>query len=217
MRVPGGFRRRVPAPPGRGVPRPRAFRPHLLQPGAAVGEGDPTGRPGDGVMHRGRSLRAGDVRRDGDREGHRHDLPRGPATRAGGNRRGGHRRGPRRRGCSYATVGGGRPLRPRRRARAGHRPPDRAQPGSPAPRGAMGGQRGHLTGRRRDGAVRRHPGRRSTDVRRARGDRPPRRRLGLPRVQGPLRGDARHRLRAPAWATRSGSSPTTGSCSASPR
>ena len=30
-------RRRLPAAPGRGLPRPRALRPHLLQPGADVG------------------------------------------------------------------------------------------------------------------------------------------------------------------------------------
>ena len=33
--LPRRFRRRLPAGAGRGVPRPRAFRPHLLQPGAA--------------------------------------------------------------------------------------------------------------------------------------------------------------------------------------
>ena len=39
----------------------------------------------------------------------------------------------------------------------------------------------------------------------------------LARVQGALRHDARLRVRAASTATRSGSSPTTGSCSASPR
>ena len=35
LHLPGRFRRRQPAEPGRGVSRPRPFRPHLLQPGAA--------------------------------------------------------------------------------------------------------------------------------------------------------------------------------------
>ena len=48
------------------------------------------------------------------------------------------------------------------------------------------------------GPVRRHPGRCAAVVRRARGDRPAGRRQRVPRVQGALRGDARHRLRAPA-------------------
>ena len=64
LRLPGGFRRRQPAAPGRGVSRPRALRPHLLQPGAHVGEGHRAGRRGDGLVHGGRRLRAGDVRRD---------------------------------------------------------------------------------------------------------------------------------------------------------
>ena len=34
LRLSGRQRRREPAAPGRGLPRPRAFRPHLLQPGA---------------------------------------------------------------------------------------------------------------------------------------------------------------------------------------
>ena len=37
VRLPGRFRRRVPAAAGRGLPRPRALRPDLLQPGADVG------------------------------------------------------------------------------------------------------------------------------------------------------------------------------------
>ena len=35
LRVPGRFRRRLPAAAGRGLSRPRPLRPHLLQPGAA--------------------------------------------------------------------------------------------------------------------------------------------------------------------------------------
>ena len=37
VRLPGRLRRRVPAAAGRGLSRPRALRPHLLQPGAHVG------------------------------------------------------------------------------------------------------------------------------------------------------------------------------------
>ena len=37
LRLSRRFRRRQPAASGRGVPRPRPFRPHLLQPGAHVG------------------------------------------------------------------------------------------------------------------------------------------------------------------------------------
>ena len=38
-----------------------AFRPHLLQPGHHVGRGHSADRGGDGLVHRGRRLRAGDV------------------------------------------------------------------------------------------------------------------------------------------------------------
>ena len=37
LRLPRRLRRRVPAAAGRGLPRPRSLRPHLLQPGAHVG------------------------------------------------------------------------------------------------------------------------------------------------------------------------------------
>ena len=37
VHLPGRFRRRLPAAAGRGLPRPRALRPHLLQPGEHVG------------------------------------------------------------------------------------------------------------------------------------------------------------------------------------
>ena len=37
VHLPGGFGRREPAAPGRGVPGPRALRAHLLQPGQHVG------------------------------------------------------------------------------------------------------------------------------------------------------------------------------------
>ncbi len=56
--------RRQPAEPGRGLPRPRPFRPHLLQPGQHERAGHPADRGGDGLVHRRRRLCAGDERRD---------------------------------------------------------------------------------------------------------------------------------------------------------
>ena len=64
----GRFRRRQPAQPGRGLPRPRPFRPHLLQPGDHVGRRHPADRGGDGLVHRRRRLRAGDVGREHHRQ-----------------------------------------------------------------------------------------------------------------------------------------------------
>jgi hypothetical protein len=61
LHLPGRFRRRQPAEPGRGLPRPRPLRPHLLQPGQHVGAGHPADRRGDGLVHGRRRLRAGDV------------------------------------------------------------------------------------------------------------------------------------------------------------
>ena len=71
LRLPRRLRRRVPAAAGRGVPRPRSLRAHLLQPGADVGRADPADRRRDGLVHGRRRLRAGDVRRDDHRQGHR--------------------------------------------------------------------------------------------------------------------------------------------------
>ena len=97
----------------------------------------------------------------------------------------------------------------RSRSRARHRrPPDRAQASrrgtSQRARGAALRPAGDLRHRAREPAQ---------GLRRARGDRAPRRRQPLPRVQGALRHDARHRLRAPHGLSRSGSSPTTACCS----
>ena len=64
LRLPGRFRRRLPAAAGRGVPGQRTFRAHLLQPGADDGEEHPADRRGHGQLHRRRRLRAGDVRRE---------------------------------------------------------------------------------------------------------------------------------------------------------
>ena len=77
-------------------------------------------------------------RRDGDRQGHRNDLPRRPAARAGGDRRGRERGGAGRRRGAHGAVGRGRSLRPRRRARAGHRSRDRPEPRAAPARPAVG-------------------------------------------------------------------------------
>ena len=98
----------------------------------------PPGRARHGLVHRGRRLRPGDERRDRDRPGHRHDLPRRAAAREGGHRRGGQRRGPGRRRPPHEDVGRRRPPRARRRARARARPVDRPQPQPPAARTALG-------------------------------------------------------------------------------
>jgi hypothetical protein len=62
--------------PGRGVPRPRALRPHLLQPGQRCRRRASRRSRGDGLVHRRRRLRAGDERRDHHRAQPGHDLPR---------------------------------------------------------------------------------------------------------------------------------------------
>ena len=51
--------------------------------------GDRADRRRDGLVHRGRRVRPGDERRDGDRQGDRHDLHRRAAAREGGDGRGG--------------------------------------------------------------------------------------------------------------------------------
>ena len=53
-----------PAEPGRGLPRPRPLRPHLLQPGEHERARHRADRGGHGLVHRRRRLRAGDVGRD---------------------------------------------------------------------------------------------------------------------------------------------------------
>ena len=76
VRLPRRLGRRVPPAAGRGLPRSRSLRPDLLQPGAHVRRAHPADRRRDGLLHGRRRLRAGDVRRDRHRPGHRHDLPR---------------------------------------------------------------------------------------------------------------------------------------------
>ena len=128
VHLPGRFRRRLPAAPGRGLPRPRALRPDLLQPGQHERAGHRPDRGGDGLVHGGRRLRAGDERRDRDRQEPGHDLPRRPAAGEGGDRRGGERRGARRRRRAHPALGRGRPPRRRRPACAGDRPSHRREP-----------------------------------------------------------------------------------------
>ena len=140
LRLPGRFGRRVPAAPGRRVPRPRALRPHLLQPGADVGARHPAARGGDGLVHRGRRLRAGDVRRGDHRARAGHDLPRRPAAGAGRDRRGRGRRDAGRRRRARAAVGRGRPPRRQRRARAVDGAPPRVAPQSHRRPPAAGGR-----------------------------------------------------------------------------
>ena len=64
LHLSGRQRRRQPAASHRGVPRPRALRPHLLQPGDAVLARHPADRGRAGLVHGGRRLRAGHVGRD---------------------------------------------------------------------------------------------------------------------------------------------------------
>ena len=137
--LPRRLRRRVPAAPGGGLPRPRALRADLLQPGAHVRAGDPADRRRDGLVHRRRRLRARDERRDDHRPGHGHDLHRRPAAREGGDGAGRDRRGARRRRRAHAALRRRRPLRDLGRARARARAPDRPQPAPP--QGAALGRR----------------------------------------------------------------------------
>ncbi len=128
------FRRRQPAQPDRRVSRSRSLRPHLLQPGDDVRAGHPAGRRRDGLVHRGRRVRPGDVRRVDHRQGAGDDLPRRAAAREGGDRRDrdGGRAGRRRR--PHARVRRRRPFRAGRPPRARHRPPDRRRPEPPQAR-----------------------------------------------------------------------------------
>ena len=118
LHLPRRLGRRVPAAPGRGLPRPRPLRADLLQPGAALAGRDRADRGGHGLLHRRRRLRPGDERRDRDRRGPGDDLPRRPAAREGRDRRGRRRAGARRRRRAHAHLRRRRPPRARRRARA---------------------------------------------------------------------------------------------------
>ena len=197
VHLPRRLRRRVPAAAGRGLPRPRALRPDLLQPGDDVPARHPADRGGHGLLHRRRRLRARDERRVRDRARAGHDLPRRPAAGEGRDGRGGRAR----RTSAAATC---------TRARRGvtdHLADDDEHaleivrtivatlPKNPRGVGARAGR----AARARPGLdLRRRPRRRAQALRPARADRAARRRQPLPRVQGALRHDARVRLRAPA-------------------
>ena len=183
--------------PGRGVPGSRALRPDLLQPGEPVGGRDRADRGRDGLLHGRRRVRPGDERRDGHRQGHGHDLHRRPAAREGGDRRGG--RAPRTWAARTSTPGSAawRTTSPRTtstpsRSRAGSSPTCRScgpsLPWEVAPPREPLYDPDDLYGHR--------PARPPDRVRRARRHRADRRRLRARRVQGALRDDARHRLRA---------------------
>ena len=119
--------------------------------------GHPADRGGDGLVHRGRRLRAGDGGRDHHRQRAGHDLPRRPAAGEGRDRRGGVGGGARRRRRARAQIrrrrlhGGGR------RACAVAGAPHRRQPQHqkdhryPADRFARAEIRGERTRRHRAG------------------------------------------------------------------
>ena len=100
----------------------------------------------DGLVHGRRRLRAGDVRRGGDRARDGHDLPRRPAAREGRDGRGGDGRGAGRRRRPQPALGRHRPPGGRRRARDRDLPRDRPPPRRPAAR-AVGAARAGRPGR----------------------------------------------------------------------
>ena len=190
---------------GRGLPRPRALRPDLLQPGARCrARRHPADRRRARLLHGRRRLRPGDERRGGHRPQPGHDLPRRPAAGEGRDRRGRHRRGARRRrrctpGSPASPTTSPRTTRTRCRSSATSSPP------SPA--------RGRALGRRRPPRSRAStrpsstascPADARTPVRRARGHRPARRRQPVPRVQGGVRRRRWSPASRASTATRSG-------------
>jgi hypothetical protein len=86
VHLPGRLGWCFPAAAGRGLSRPRPFRPHLLQPGQSVGGGHSADRRGDGLVYRRWCLRAGDVGRIDHRQGAGNDLSRRAAAGQGGHR-----------------------------------------------------------------------------------------------------------------------------------
>ena len=119
--------------------------------------GDPAGRARDGLVHRGRGVHPGDERRDRDRAGNRHDLPRRAAAGAGRDRRGRERGGPRRVRRSTPGSAASRTTRPRddehalaiARSIVRHLGAQDAGPalGAPRARAAGGDARGRRRGR----------------------------------------------------------------------
>lgn len=126
--LPRRLRGRLPPHAGRGLPRPRALRADLLQPGADVGRRHPADRGRPRLLHGGRRVRPRDERRGRDRAQSGHDLPRRPSPGEGRHRRGRHRRGTGRRRGPRARVGRHRPPRRGRRARAADRTEHRRDP-----------------------------------------------------------------------------------------
>ena len=176
--------------------------------------GHPADRGGHGLLHGGRRLRAGDVRRDGHRARAGHDLPRRPAAGEGRDRRGGDGRGARRRRRAQPHL---RRHRPPRATTTSTRWPSRAasSPTSTAP-----SARPWTSASRAEPALRPDelygivPRRPAQALRRARGHRPASSTAReLPRVQGALRHDAGLAASRTSAATRSASSPTTASSS----
>ena len=103
--LPGGLGRRVPAAPGRDLPRQGPLRRLVLPPGAHVGHGTPPALGGARRLHRGRRLRPGAVGR-GDHGGrHRSHLSRRPAHREGRPGRDHRARRPGRRRAAHPHVG----------------------------------------------------------------------------------------------------------------
>ncbi len=193
MPVPGRFRRRLSAGAGRGLSRPRSFRPDLLQSGAIVGGGGAANRAGHGLVHGGRRLCPGDGRRIDHRQGRGDDLSRRPAPGARGHRRDRQRRGIGRGRIAQPGVRRHRPLRPRRPSRARDRARDRrqSQPAEDYRDRAAGASGAALSGRR---SLWDHPARHPPPLRRARDHRPDRRRQRIRRIQAALRPDPDLRL-----------------------
>ena len=155
----------------------------------------PSGRRRHGLVHGRRRLRAGHVRRDDHRPTHGNDLPGRAAAGEGRDRRRGDGRRPRRCRRPHPSVWRRGLLRRRRRAR---HPPgtDRRLDAAYEQAAAAGPHHTRGPSLRPARALRHRRDGPAQELRRPRGDRAPRRWLALRRVQGALRHDARHRLRA---------------------
>ena len=194
-RLPGRLGRRLPAAPGRDLPRPGALRPRLLQQRPPLRRGDlPDGRH-HGLLRGRRRLPADHERRVAHRGGDRLDLPRRLPPGAGGDRREDRQRGAGRRARPVRHLGRGGPPPSGRRLLPGEDP----QPVRPARRAAAGAVRPPRAGRAAlsgRGPLRPHADRPLPPLRHPRDAGPAARRQRARRVQGHLRPDAglRHRL-----------------------
>ncbi len=108
LHLSGRQRRREPAQSGRGLPRSRPFRAHLLQSGQDERQGHPADRGRHGLLHRGRGLCARDVGCHDHRARSGHDLSGRSAAGQGRDGRGRDGRGSGRRRCAHAPVRCGR-------------------------------------------------------------------------------------------------------------